>query len=141
VRGAEEAFDGVTVRPGLTHRTVFEEVEDGSAGVVEYNDPQVRLLLPASKEQAAGVVQEGHVAQQDCGFLPAAERYARGGGDGAVNPGEAAVGVNGGGRFRGWQACQIDVADSVGRAQQQLAPGVLPHQRPDGRSGGGRFLG
>ena len=63
------------------------------------------------------------------GFLPAAERDAGGGGDGAVDPGQAAVGEDGGRRFGGGRAGEVDVADTVRGAQHQLAAGVLPDQR------------
>ena len=89
VGGAEDPFE----RRGVGVGALLQGGEDRAAVVVDDDQGQVGTGLVRADDQAVGVVEEGHVAEQGqgAGRVAAAEGDADGGGDGPVDAGQATV--------------------------------------------------
>ena len=112
---------------------LFEGGEDAAAVVVHHDDAQVGARFGGADDQAVGVVQEGQIANQRVRRARVGEGGSDGGGDGAVDAGQAAV-RDCADRYYGRQ---VQVAYRVRRRNDEhpVGAGALTHDRGDRRTG------
>jgi hypothetical protein len=125
--GEEEALEGRGVRGD------GEEAEDAAAAVVDDEGAEIRAELGGG-EEAARVVQEGQVAQQDGGgAVWGGEGLASGGGEGAVDAVGASADEDAQGAALGGEGVEIADGHAAGDVERgafgQSAP-KLPRDGP-----------